>query len=111
MSTPTTQPSAAPSGTQQPLRLSSGVIALLVLTLFASCSAANSAQDAASAARNADSRTVDVSPGQDQEVQAMCRLLGAMAAKQGVDVAAVFKDNPSGTLCEQIAAEAQTARR
>ncbi|WP_344254031.1 hypothetical protein [Terrabacter carboxydivorans] len=45
-----------------------------------------------------------------QEIQAMCRLLGAVASKQGTDVTALFKDNQTGTMCEQAAIESSAPR-
>jgi hypothetical protein len=84
--------------------LSTGVIIMLLTTMFASCSAASSARDAANSAAN---QPVSDTSGlaTTQEVEAMCRLLGAVAAKQGTDVTAVFKDNQTGSLCEQAAIE------
>ena len=92
------------------LRLNIVVVAMLVVTLFASCSAASSAQDAAN--NSANQSVTDTSGlATTQELQAMCRLLGAVAAKQGTDVAAVFTENPTGTQCEQAAIESSGPRR
>jgi hypothetical protein len=105
-----TTPSSPPAGNQvsrnpTPARLSTGVIIILLITMFASCSAASSARDAANNAANqrASSDTAELATRQD--VQAMCRLLGAVAAKQGTDVTALFKDNPTGSACEQAATD------
>ncbi|KGN39882.1 hypothetical protein N801_18185 [Knoellia aerolata DSM 18566] len=77
--------------------------------MFASCSAASSAQDAANSSAN---QPVSDTSGlaTTEEVQAMCRLLGAVATKQGTDVTAVFTDNQTGTMCEQAAIEASRPR-
>lgn len=87
-----------------PARLSTGVIIMLFITMFASCSAASSARDAANSAAN---QPVSDTSGlaTKQEVEAMCRLLGAVAAKQGTDVPSVFKDHQTGSMCEQAAIE------
>ena len=98
------EPEAPFAARPSALRLNIAVVAMLVITLFASCSAASSAQDAAN--NSANQTMVDTSGlATTQELQAMCQLLGAVAAKQGTDVTGVFKDNPTGTLCEQAALE------
>lgn len=106
---PTAQPDPPAAGgevsqTSIPARLSTGVIIMLLITMFASCSAASSARDAANSAAN---QPVSDTSGlaTTQEIEAMCRLLGAVAAKQGTDVTAVFKDNQTGSMCEQAAIE------
>lgn len=92
-----------------PARLSTGVIIILLITMFASCSAASSARDAAN---NSANQPVSDTSGlaTTEEIQAMCRLLGAVAAKQGTDVTTVFTDNQTGTMCEQAAIEASGSR-
>jgi hypothetical protein len=85
------------------------VSVVLVLVLFASCSAASDASDAAENARNAASSSgQQVGQPDPGEVQAMCRLLGAVARKQGIDIGAVFKDAPSVTGCQDVATAAST---
>jgi len=93
-----------------PARLSTGVIIILLITMFASCSAASSARDAAD---NVANQPIDDTSelATTQEVQAMCRLLGAVAAKQGTDVTAVYEDDPTGTMCEEAAIESSGPRR
>ncbi|WP_156996835.1 hypothetical protein [Knoellia aerolata] len=118
MTTPANPPAAQPnppvdnselSRKLTPARLSTGVIIILLITMFASCSAASSAQDAANSSAN---QPVSDTSGlaTTEEVQAMCRLLGAVATKQGTDVTAVFTDNQTGTMCEQAAIEASRPR-
>jgi hypothetical protein len=80
------------------------VIIILLITMIASCSAASSARDAANNAVNQPASDTS-GLATTQEVEAMCRLLGAVAAKQGTDVTAVFKDNQTGTMCEQAAVD------
>ena len=106
-----TTPSSPPAGDNQvsrnptPARMSTGVIIILLSTMFASCSAASSARDAANDAANQRASSDTAGLATRQDVQAMCRLLGAVAAKQGTDVTALFKDNPTGSACEQAATE------
>ncbi|GAA2477204.1 hypothetical protein GCM10009858_13280 [Terrabacter carboxydivorans] len=78
--------------------------------MFASCSAASSARDAADNAANNQPMTDTSGLATTQEIQAMCRLLGAVASKQGTDVTALFKDNQTGTMCEQAAIESSAPR-
>ena len=95
----------------KPAQLSTGVIIILLITMFASCSAAGSAQDAAD---NTANRPVSDNTGlaTTQEVEAMCRLLGAVATNQGTDVSAVFSgSNQTGTMCEQAAVESSAVLR
>lgn len=111
MTTPPTPPASNGDFARNltPARLSTGVMILLI-TMFASCSAANSARDAANNTTNQP--VIDTSQlATTQEVEAMCRLLGAVAAKQGTDVTALFHDYQSGTGCEQAAIDATGPRR
>src|SRR4051794_38150096 len=112
MTTPSSPPASASelSRNSTPARLSAGVIIILLITMFASCSAASSARDAANNAANLTSRDTS-GLATTQEVQAMCRLLGVVASKQGTDVTALFKDNPTGTACEQAAIESGAPHR
>jgi len=91
-------------------RLSTGVIILLLITMFASCSAASSARDAADNAANQMANSDTSGLATRQEVQAMCRLLGAVATRQGTDVTALFKDIQTHTTCEQAAIESNAHR-
>lgn len=112
---PAAQPNPAVSNSEYsrkftPARLSTGVIIILLITMFASCSAASDARDAAN--NSANQPINDTSElATTQEVQAMCQLLGAVATQQGTDVTAVFKDNQTGTLCQQAAIESSGPRR
>jgi uncharacterized membrane protein YgcG len=119
MTTPSNSPAAQPDPLASespfprkitPTRLSTGGIIILLITMFASCSAASSARDAAN---NSANQPVSDTSGlaTTQEVEAMCRLLGAVAAQQGTDVAAVFRDNQTGTMCEQAAIESSGPHR
>ena len=111
-----TTPSSPPASDSQtsrnptPARLSTGVIIILLITMFASCSAASSARDAADTAANQRANSDTAGLATRQDVQAMCRLLGAIAAKQGTDVTALFKDNPTGSACEQAATDSSAPR-
>ncbi|GGN05540.1 hypothetical protein GCM10009721_36360 [Terrabacter tumescens] len=106
-----TTPSSLPASDRQasrnptPARLSTGVVIILLITMFTSCSAASSARDAANNAANQQASSDTAGLATSQDVQAMCRLLGAVAAKQGTDVTALFKNNPTGSVCEQAATE------
>src|SRR5690349_16877520 len=99
MTTPPSPPASDSEASRKsaPARLSTGVIIIMLITMFASCSAATSARDAANNAANQRSSSDTAALVTRQDVQAMCRLLGAVAAKQGTDVTALFKDNPTGS--------------
>ncbi len=98
---------AAPTAGGRPpiVRLPTWVNVVLVLTLLASCSAAGRAGDAVDrmigGAYSGNGAT-------EAEVREVCRLLGAVAAKQGIDLEATFADG-ADTTCE--AAARQTATR
>lgn len=84
------------------LRLPVWVVVALILILFSSCSAANNARNAADAAERATGGSGSVASA--EEMQAMCRLLGAVATKEGIDVSTVFADgSSSGTQCQEEA--------
>ena len=110
MSTPINQPP------RSNLHLPTWVVVALVIILFSSCSAASDASDAASNAREAASNSEQLlgnggqsftTGGDPTEVQAMCRLLGAVAVKQGLDLEKVFADGGvSGTQCQERAQQA-----
>ncbi len=74
------------------------VIVVLLLTLLASCGAAG--------------RTVTVDTGDGSvsvtELQDMCRLMGALAEKQDVDLDQVFSGSPGGGACQDSARQAAT---
>lgn len=113
MTTPSSLPANDSRASQNPTpaRLSTGIIIILLITMFTSCSAASSARDAANNAANQQVSSNDTSGlATSQDVEAMCRLLGAVAAKQGTDVTALFKDSSTGSACEQAATEAGTSR-
>ena len=97
---------AAPAAGRRPpiVRPPTWVNVVLVLTLLASCSAASQAGDALDQMiGEADSG----SAATEAEVREMCRLLGAVAAKQGVDLEATFADG-ADTTCEAAARETAT---
>lgn len=111
-------PTSAPSGAhadppQRSAAMSTWAIVVVMLTLAVSIWAGSNAQNAADLAGQAaaSSESSDFSTGlaSDQEVQALCRLLGAVAAKQGIDIPAVFNGTQTATACQSVAQEA-TAR-
>ena len=71
------------------MRLPTWVNVVLVLILFASCGAAN----------NSDSVSGDL-PTRD-DVRDLCRLLGAVAERQGVDPDEVLVNQGSWTACRE----------
>ncbi|WP_147068606.1 hypothetical protein [Terrabacter aerolatus] len=113
MTGPSSSPVSArePSQEPTPAHLSGWVIIVLLVTMFASCTAASSARDAADNAANQSAVTDTAGLATTQEVQAMCRLLGALATKQGTDVRALFKDHQTNTTCEQAAIESSAPRQ
>jgi len=74
------------------VRLPTWVNVVLVLLLFASCSAANPDDSA---------RPVYGDPASSNDVRDLCRLLGAMAQKQGVDVDDVFAGQGDMSACRE----------
>ena len=97
---------AAPAAARRPpiVRLPTWVNVVLVLTLLASCSAAGQAGDAL----NQMIGEADFgNAATEAEVREMCRLLGAVAAKQGIDLEATFADG-ADTICEAAARETAT---
>ena len=90
-------------GAQTPRRLPTWVNVVLILILLASCGAA-SRDDVDSVAtqvveqlRSDESANSGVASGDD--IAQLCRLLAAVAAKQGVDAAQVLGDD-LGTACD-----------
>jgi hypothetical protein len=71
------------------MRLPTWVNVVLVLILFASCSAAN----------DSDSFSGDAATKDD--VRDACRLLGAVAEKQGLDVDSVLEGSSSWSACRE----------
>ena len=93
------------------VRLPWWVNVVLVLTLFAAGTAASNAVDAANQARTAANQagnTMPVGGSADPEVAAMCRLLGVLAVKQGVDLSVAFGEKDPTTNCHTVAQEAAT---
>jgi hypothetical protein len=96
-------PEAASTARGRPpiVRLPTWVNVVLVLTLLASCSAAGQAGDALDQVMGgAGSGTAAT----DAEVREMCRLLGAVAAEEGIDLEATFADG-AHTTCKAAARE------
>lgn len=96
---PPAPPSGAPltPGPPPVVRLQTWVIIVLLLTLLASCGAAG--------------RTVTIEDTGDgsvsvTELQDMCRLMGALAGKQGVDLDRVFSGGAGGGVCQDAARQA-----
>ncbi len=90
------------------VRLPTWVVIVLLVTLVASCSAASAARDAADSARGAQEETFSGSgfardPALDADVIDLCRLLGAVATSQEVDLDALFADSPEDTQCRAAA--------
>jgi hypothetical protein len=93
---PLPTPSAAPDPPHSPIvRLKTWVNVVLVLILLASCSGASNVSDIVS-------QTSGSSLASQDEVTDMCRLLGAVATKQGVDLDTVFAGSPT-TQCQDAA--------
>ncbi len=96
---PQTAPAAAaPGPPKSPIvRLKTWVNVVLVLILLASCSGASNVSDL----------VVQTGDGSDvasqAEVTDMCRLLGAMAAKQDIDLDTVFAGSTSTSQCQDAA--------
>jgi hypothetical protein len=119
MSQPSQQPAQPPvQPTSKPpiVRLPTWVNVVLVLILFASCSAANDDGpyvDGGSVANEVVNRlqSQDGSgpggPASAAEVEDLCRLLGAVAAKQKVPLTVMNPDQL--TRCREVAQEAATA--
>jgi hypothetical protein len=98
----------APDGTpSRPAiaRLPTWVNVVLVLTLIASCSAASTAGEAVD--QMIGGAEYD-SVATEAEVRDLCRLLGAVAARQDVDLGATFAGGDTDTMCEAAAREAAT---
>lgn len=93
---------ANPHGGGRPTiaRLPTWVNVVLVLTLLASCSAAGRAGDAVDQMVGG----ADGNAATEAEVREMCRLLGAVAVKQGIDLEATLADG-ADTVCEAAARE------
>ncbi len=91
-------PGDAPSPAKSPIvRLPTWVNVVLVLTLLASCSGASNVSDLV--VQTGDGSTV----ASQDEVNDLCRLLGAVAAKQDIDLDAVFAGSTSMTQCQDAA--------
>ena len=90
------------------MRLPVWVVVALLVIVFSSCSAASDASDAASSAREAASQSGgrNSSSATPDEVQSLCRLLGAVAVKQGIDLDEVFESDPAVTECQDVARQA-----
>jgi hypothetical protein len=116
MSQPIQQPyQVPPQPPRQPVvRLPTWVNVVLVLILLASCGANNrddvsSEQVANQVVAQLDSRNddgLDV-PASSADVEDLCRLLGALAAKEKVPLTVM--DQNQLTQCHQLAQEAATA--
>ena len=87
------------------VRLPMWVNIVLVLILLASCSAAGNAGDAVDSLVGGTGSENAVT---DADVRDMCRLLGAVAAAQAVDLDTTFAGGDADTVCETAAREATT---
>lgn len=81
-------------------RLPTWVNIVLVLTLLASCSAASTAGDAVDQLIGGAESGIGAT---DAEVRDLCRLLGAVATQQGIDLDATFAGVDADTACEGAA--------
>ncbi len=107
-----------PSGKPPLVRLSTWVNVVLVLILFASCGANNDndsgpssgqvADEVVNRLQNQDNPDGAQGPASSAEVEDLCRLLGAVAAKQGVPLTVMSSDEL--TRCHQVAEEAAQAK-
>ena len=115
MSQPAHQPSQ-PSSKPPVVQLPTWVNVVLVLTLIASCGAANDDSPSVDSGRIAN-QVVDQlqsqggwgapdGPASTAEVEDLCRLLGALAAKEGVPLTMMSQDER--TRCREVAQEAAT---
>lgn len=95
---PTLEPS--PSTLRPPLvRLQTWVNVVLVLILLASCSGAGDVTNLV--VRSDDGSSV----ASQDDVTDLCRLLGAVAEQQGVDLDTVFASSTADTQCQDAARE------
>lgn len=104
---PPPTPTAAPTSTLgQPrspiVRLKTWVNVVLVLILLASCSGASNISDLV--VQTGDGSQV----ASQDEVTDLCRLLGAVAAKQDIDLDTVFSGSTASTQCQDAARAAPT---
>ncbi len=89
---------AAPEPPKSPIvRLKTWVNVVLVLILLASCSGASRISDLV--IQTGDGAGV----ASQAEVTDLCRLLGAVAAKQAIDLATVFPESGTTTQCQDAA--------
>ena len=94
----TAPPVVTPGPPKAPIvRLKTWVNVVLVLILLASCSGASNVSDLV--VQTGDGSSV----ASQDEVADLCRLLGAVAAKQDVDLDAVFAGSTSITQCQGAA--------
>ena len=94
----TAPPGAVPGPSKPPIvRLTTWVNVVLLLILLASCSGASNVSDV----------VVQTGDGSDvasqAEVADLCRLLGAVAAKQDIDLDTVFTGADATTQCQDAA--------
>ncbi len=95
---PATPPADGRAAAKPPVvRLTTWVNVVLVLILLASCSGASNVSDLV--VRTGDGSGV----ASQAEVTDLCRLLGAVAAKQGVDVDTLFTGSSASTQCQDAA--------
>ena len=98
------QPPAPPPSSRPPVvRLQTWVLVVLLLTLFASCSAANSGDTV--------TEPGDVGAPSLEEVTDLCRLLGAVAQAEGVALDAVFAGSAPGQCQDAARSAAEGVRR
>lgn len=95
---PQAAPPAATGAANPPVvRLKTWVNVVLVLILLASCSGASNVSDLV--VQTGDGSGV----ASQAEVTDLCRLLGAVAAQQDIDLASVFPESGATTQCQDAA--------
>ena len=95
-----------PSGQPPLVRLSTWVNVVLVLILFASCAGADNRDQVASWVQNDGTSSSTGGAASSAEVEDLCRMLGAVAAAQGVPLTVLSSDQQ--TRCHEVAQEAAT---
>ncbi len=79
------------------VRLPTWVNIVLLLTLLASCGGANASRSYDS--QSVPSQNYDSNAATKDDVRDLCRLLGAVAEKQGIDTNDLLQGSTSGTAC------------
>jgi hypothetical protein len=102
-----TQQPSQPSGKPPLVRLSTWVNVVLVLILFVSCAGGDTADEVVNRLQNDTTSGGTGGMATSSEVEDLCRLMGALAAKQGVPLTVM--DTQETTRCHEVAQEAAAA--